>query len=100
MKKCDNEKENIAIAQQKANVSVPVSVKPRVNTKDAIMYSFGDPVLKQNSCQCEYCQKSYRFVLSQNICIEIPIEFSVDTTVGNAYIDCIKIMEEEKSNVL
>jgi len=89
MKDNDNEKKNIVIAQKKANISVPITVTPRVDKLDAISYCCGDPVIIQRSCQCERCRKlGCSFVLSQNICIEIPIEFSADAVITDACIDC------------
>ena len=86
----DDQKKNRVIAQQKASISVPFTVAPKVNTKEAISHCCGDPVVKQKYVQCEYCHKNYMsFVLSQNICVEIPIEFSAEAIAKNACIDYI-----------
>jgi len=85
----NNEKDNIVNAQQEVDISVPVSVKPRVKIKDAILHCCGDPILEQKSCQCECCRESFsNLVLSENICLEIQIEFAADVIVKDAYIDC------------
>ena len=90
MERYEDEKKNIAIVHQEANISVPIAVKPRINAKDAISYCDGNPVIRKRSYQRDYRGKlDYGFVLSQNICIDIPIEFSADTIVKDAYIDGI-----------
>ena len=79
------EERNVVIARQKGSISVPVTVRPRVITKDAILYCCGDPVIEQRPC--EYSRKSdSSFVLSQNICVKIPIEFSADVIAKDAYV--------------
>ena len=80
---------NIVIAYKKANVSVPITIKPKVDTKDAITFCYGDPVLRKRTCNCRNCCRSHcNFVLSQNICIEIPVEISADAIVKEACISC------------
>jgi hypothetical protein len=77
-------------AQQKANISVPFTVEPKVNTKEATSHCLGEPVVKQKNVICECCHKSIMsFVLSQDICIEIPIEFSAEAKAKNACIGYI-----------
>ena len=89
MERYDYEKKKPAITRQKANISVPVTVKPKVCTEGIVSYCCGSPVLKQKSNPYDSCHKSEcKFMLTQNICIEIPIEFEADTIVGEACIDC------------
>ena len=88
MERCNENAGNAVIVREKANISVPVTVKPIINADEAVAYCCGGPVLlKDNydSC-CRYSE--CRFVISQNICIEIPIEFSVETEIDGAYINC------------
>ena len=88
MERYDHEKKRPVVARQMANISVPVTVKPRVNTEGVVSYCYGDPILRRRLHTCEDCHKTeYSFVLSQNVCIEMPIEFAVDTIVGKACID-------------
>jgi len=83
-------------AQQEANISVPFTVEPRVNTKEATSHCVGEPEVKQKTIICECCNKSIMsFVLSQNICIEIPIEFSAEAKARAACIDYIKCKRGE-----
>ena len=98
MMECYDRKTNTLVARKNANISIPVSVKPKVNLKDAATYCCGDPVLKKQSCNCENTSRKGRccFVLSQNVCIEIPIEISMDTILNEAYIDCSLIHEDDQ----
>ena len=84
-----HEDNNTVIVRKKARISVPVTLRPRICTKGAITYSYGEPVLIKRSCDCNICRNTgCSFVLSQNVCIEIPIEFSADAIVKEACIDC------------
>ena len=98
MMKCNDGKTTTLVARKNANISIPVSVKPKVNLKDAATYCCGDPVLTKQSCNCENTNRKGRcsFVLSQNVCIEIPIEISMDTLLNEAYIDCSLLNEEDQ----
>ncbi len=82
------------VAYQKANVSVPVTVKPKVHAGDVNTFCCGDPHIKRSSYSVRYnhlsdsSDSSCSFVISQNICIEIPIEFTAKTYVQDPHIEC------------
>lgn len=84
----NDENKNIVIAHQEASISVPVTITPKVNTKEATLHYYGDPIIKEKSLKCIYCHKTFtRLVLSQNIRVEIPIELAADAIVKNACIE-------------
>lgn len=91
----EDERKNIVVAHKNANISVPVTVKPRVNTKETITFCCGEPTLTKRSCSCENSRHAQcSFVLSQNIRIEIPIEFSADAFVKEPGINCDMCKED------
>lgn len=79
-----------AVGYQKAEVSVPVTIRPFTNVGDAITKCCGDAVIipEHHPCMGEkngVCM----FTIHQTICVEVPIEFGAVTTVGDTYIDCL-----------
>lgn len=68
------------VACQTAAVSVPVTVRPSVSTRGIKAFCCGEPVMKSSPCTLRDNPRSgdarCSFILTQNICIEIPIEFS------------------------
>lgn len=79
------------ITHQNARVSVPVTVKPKVSAGDIKSFCCGEPKVTPSpytiSCK-PYPDSRCSFVLTQNICIEIPIEFSADAVLSPPCIAC------------
>ena len=88
METFDNDGGKAVMVREQANISVPVTVKPIINARKAVAYCCGDPVLVKNDNDACCRHTECRFIISQNICIDIPIEFSVDAVINGAYIDC------------
>jgi len=77
------------VIRAKANISVPVKVQPRINANGANAYCYGEPTIaKKDTSNSTYQNPEEGFMLVQNICIEIPIGFSVDVDVQEACIEC------------
>jgi len=92
----DEDKNCTVIAHKKANISVPITVKPRVKTKEANTFCVGEPVVLKKTLECKNQHNpSCSFVLSQNVCIEIPVEIAADAIVREASIDCMVKDEHE-----
>ena len=79
-----------ALTYQSAAVSVPISVRPKVSTGNITMFCCGEPIIIPSPYKIICGSKSgdCNFILTQNICIEIPIEFSAEAFTGCPYIDC------------
>lgn len=80
------------MARQDTTISVPVSIKPKVSTGIANVYCCGEskiipsmcvPKCKSYSASTECC-----FVLTQHICIEIPVEISADVQASTPSVEC------------
>ena len=79
-----------AYTYQSAAVSVPITVRPKVSTGNISTFCCGEPSLTPSPFEISCSTKSgtCHFVLTQNICIEIPIEFSADACSGCPRIEC------------
>ncbi|MCL2672095.1 MAG: hypothetical protein FWF10_08680 [Clostridiales bacterium] len=75
------------LARQIFDISVPVSLVPQVRAGEVRVLGFGEPVLRRG--RCGRCGRA-RAVLTQNIRIEIPLEFSADARLGEACIQNIQ----------
>lgn len=83
-------KECTAFTYQSATVSVPVSVKPKVTTGNIKTFCCGEPIISPSPYKiiCSPRSGNCSFVLTQNICIEIPIEFSAEAYANCPTIEC------------
>ena len=78
------------ITYQSATVSVPVTVKPKVNTGAINTFCCGDPIVKPSLCTLKYKTLNgvCSYTISQNICVEVPIVFSANAFVETPCIEC------------
>lgn len=79
-----------AVGYQEVNVSVPITVVPFAYAGAAKVKCCASPVV----IPCEDYQGGTKngkctFVISQTICVEVPVEFGAKTTVGDTYVDCL-----------
>ncbi|MGE4486011.1 MAG: hypothetical protein AB7C97_12975 [Oscillospiraceae bacterium] len=80
-----------AVAFQSAVVSVPVFVKPKATTGEISTFCCGEPritTFPHHKTTCGPKQNGCSFILTQNICIEIPIEFSADAIAEFPHVEC------------
>lgn len=93
-KSCSEEQDSrscTTVASQNATVTVPVIVKPNVKTGDINTFCCGEPKITPSpyTVICSNQQvKSCSFIITQNICIEIPIEFSAEASAACPRIEC------------
>ncbi len=92
-----NEKACNVVEYSYANISVPVSIAPyaeigKITSKcyGKAKVTNGNEMPSGSACGC--CT----FVVSQNICVEIPIEFGTSVVTGGAYIDCLGATMDNK----
>ncbi len=99
---CSEHKGCRVVTYQNAKVSVPITVKPRVAAGEINTFCCGEPIVKKSPCTLRYqgddCYPDLKpksqcsFVLSQNICVEIPIEFFADTIICDPRITCNEVI--------
>lgn len=76
-------------AYQPLSVSVPVTVEPFVREGEATTFCYGDPTVIREPARCDYIDKeTCTFVITQNICVKVPVTFGANATVGRATVRC------------
>lgn len=88
----DRNHECKVLTRQDAEISVPVMLKPKVETGHAMVFCCGEPKIIPVPCMpkskppCpdgECC-----FILSQHISVEIPFDISADVLIAPPIIEC------------
>ena len=84
--KCrEHEKACNKVVYQYADVKVPVKIKPKAIVGEIEAKYVGEPQVKF----CEgHCKEACELVISQKICIKIPISYCVETHAGPDCVDC------------
>jgi hypothetical protein len=83
-------------AYQTSTVCVPVSVKPFAKTGTTKTKCCGKPIVVPGTKICNGAKDGEcTFTISQNICIEVPIEFGAKAEVGDTYVACTGASIEE-----
>lgn len=77
-------------AFQKANVSVPVVIKPYSYAGPTTTLCCNNPTIKNIRCTGTTEQVCY-FTITQEICIEVPIYFGAEAFMGMPLIDCLGV---------
>lgn len=86
------------LTYQSANVSVPITVKPRVNTGPISTFCCGEPKVTPASYTVKYNSGSGSgccYTISQNICIEIPVEFSANAYANPPRVICGDVVTDK-----
>lgn len=78
-----------ATGYQSVAVCVPVTVTPFARIETTTTHCCGDPVVTPNATVCPgTINGSCRFTITQNLCVEIPVEFGATATVGSPSVQC------------
>jgi len=84
--KCENEMESIITCEktvhQKAKVSLPLLIKPFVVAGKIKSKCCGNPKVSID------CKDNCSYVITQEICVEIPLKFGVFTAVKDEFVEC------------
>lgn len=91
---CDSNESCETVFYQKETVCVPVKVTPFAKSGTAKATCCGEPVVKSGA-QCSGNQTSCSFIITQNLCIEIPISFGAVIETGTAVVQCGTVSEIE-----
>ena len=71
------------IINQKADVSVPIDIKPTAVVGKIQAECIGEPQITNDKCK-ELCG----IIITQTLSVKIPIKFNVSTNVGESKINC------------
>lgn len=79
-----------AVSYQRARVCVPVTVTPFASAGDTTTYCCGDPTIIEGEATCPGTPLgSCVFTIIQEICMEVPVAFGANATVGDYSVQCL-----------
>lgn len=77
------------MGHQSATICVPVKVTPFARPGVTTTHCCGKPIITPGANTCRgTINGNCTFTISQNICVEVPVEFGATATVGAAVVDC------------
>ena len=80
-----------AVGYQSIGICVPVTVTPFAQAGKTVTKCCGDAVVVAGDTTCGGRKNgSCTFTISQKICVEVPVDFGAEATVGDTYVDCIE----------
>ncbi len=83
-------------AYQMSSVCVPVTVSPLAMTGTTITKCCGTPTVTQGVATCGGIKNGQCvFTISQDICVEVPVEFGAVATVGDTYVECVEASADD-----
>jgi len=84
---------------QTASVCVPVTVIPFANVGEAITKCCGTPVVTMGKNSCEGPRnRTCVFTITQEICVEVPVEIGAVADTGEVNVACIAVSSEDICN--
>ncbi len=89
MKACDT------VNFHKSKVSVPVEIEPFAKVGQISTKCHGKPIIIPGDlCDHNKCDKTCKFVITQEITVAIPISFGAKTVIGDEVIECMMITND------
>lgn len=77
------------VAYQLSSVCVPVTVTPYAKAGSTVTKCCAKPVVAAGKYICDGVKNGQCvFTISQDICVEVPVEFGAVASVGDAYVGC------------
>ncbi len=77
------------VAYQLSSVCVPVTVTPFAKAGATVTKCCSKPVVTAGKYLCDGVKNGQCvFTISQDICVEVPVEFGAVASVGDAYVGC------------
>ena len=77
------------VAYQMSSVCVPVKVTPFARTGATFTKCCGNATVTPGLAICDGVKNgTCVFTVSQNICVEVPVEFGATAEVGETYVNC------------
>jgi len=85
---CDPDGVCRRVIRQRATISVPICIAPVVYTQGASAQCWGPPSFTPIGPCHTVVEGCCRFIMSQNICVTVPVEFSAEAITGEPSIRC------------
>jgi hypothetical protein len=84
------------IVHQKAKVTLPISIEPFVVSGKIRTRCCGTP--KVSIDPFSECKNNCDYVITQEVCIDIPLKFGVATEIKESFVECEKPSIEDHCN--
>lgn len=85
-----------AVGYQSASICVPVTVTPFAQTGVTTTKCCGSPVVTPGRDICGGVRNgSCFFTITQDICVAVPVEFGAVATVGDSFVNCNGVSQED-----
>lgn len=85
----DNKQTCPTVAYQLSSVCVPVTVTPFAMAGATVTRCCKKPTVTSGKYTCNGVKNGQCvFTISQDVCIEVPVEFGATATVGDTYVAC------------
>lgn len=88
-----------ASAYQPCTVCVPVTYTPYANPGPITVSCNGDSIVTPGSNTCAGTENgSCSFTITQNLGVLVPVEFGCTTSVGNPFVQCGQLTNDDNCN--
>ena len=77
--------ECLKIGRQYADVSLPVELKPKTTIGKIEVKCCGEPTV---DCEDDICSDVRKIVITQKICVSIPIQYELTARTSDCSIEC------------
>ncbi|MEG2406089.1 MAG: hypothetical protein RSB05_03355 [Clostridiales bacterium] len=78
-----------AVGYQALSICVPITITPFAKPGTTVTKCCGNPVVKSGRVPCEGEKNgACYFTISQDICVEVPIDFGATAQEGDTYVNC------------
>ncbi|MEG1752162.1 MAG: hypothetical protein RR140_03490 [Clostridia bacterium] len=78
-----------AVGYQSATICVPVTITPFAKTGITVTKCCGNATVLPGRNTCGGIKNGIcAFTISQNICVEVPVDFGATATVGDTFVSC------------
>lgn len=85
-----------AVGYQSASICVPVTVTPFAQAGVTTTKCCGTPVITPGREVCGGMRNgSCFFTMTQDICVAVPVEFGAVATVGDSFVNCNGVSEDD-----
>lgn len=83
---CDDQGDGCStVNYQYANISTPIEIRPNVRTGEITIECCEEPFIE--CCDCDR-ENGLDIVVTQKVCIKIPVKYQIEACVGEESITC------------
>ncbi len=82
---CDDHDGCATVNYQYANISIPIAVTPKARVGEITIECCDEPCIECMNCECK---NGLDLVVTQKVCIKIPVKYQIEACAGEESIDC------------